>query len=108
MASQAAIDAVRIQLPEESKTLGITDALISSQLDSSSQTKTILFFLRAIAAKVASLESISESGSSRTTMFHQNLMAMITDWQSRSDAEDTRQGVSAPKLPGASRTSIRV
>lgn len=107
MASQAAIDAVRIQLPEESKTLGITDVLISSQLDSLSQTKTILFFLRAIAAKVASLESISESGSSRTTMFHQNLMSMITDWQARADQEDAMAGTTAPKKPGMSRTVVR-
>ena len=108
MADQAAIDSVKIQLPSEAAQFGITDTIIGSQLDSSTQTKTILFFLRAIAAKVASLESISESGSSRTTMFHQNLMAMITDWQSRSDAEDAQKDALLPKRPGASHTSVRV
>ena len=108
MASQAEIDAVKIQLPSEATALGITDALISSQLDSSTQTKTILFFLRAIASKVASIESISESGSSRSNNFHSNLMTMITDWQARSDAEDALLGNLPPKSPTTIRSINRV
>lgn len=108
MADQAAIDSVKIQLPSEAAQYGITDAIIGSQLDSTTQTKTIVFFLRAIASKVASLEDITESGSSRSTNFHNNLMAQIADWQARSDAEDAANGQTIPKAPGFSRTLNRV
>lgn len=108
MADQAAIDSVKIQLPSEVAQYGITDAIIGSQLDSTTQTKTILFFLRAIASKVASIEDISESGSSRSSNFHSNLMSMITDWQARSDAEDAVLGNLPPKMPGVSHRAVRV
>ena len=108
MASQAQIDAIRIQLPDESADLGVTDEIISAQVDTSTQTKTILFCLRAIAAKIASIEDIVESGSSRTVQFHDRIMAMITDWQARADAEDQFAGVAAFKTPAKSHTSVRV
>lgn len=108
MATQAEIDAVKIQLPDEADDLGVTDAIISSQIDSVGQTKTILFGLRAIAAKIASVEDVSESGSSRTVQFHNRVMAMITDWQARSDAEDTAAGNLPKKLNAKVYTGVRV
>lgn len=108
MATQAEIDAVRIQLPDEATDLGVTDTIINSEIDSVGQTKTILFGLRAIAAKIASIEDISESGSSRTIQFHNRIMAMIADWQTRSDAEDAATGKLPPKMNAKIHTSVRV
>lgn len=109
MADQAAIDAVKLQLPDEAIALGITDQVISGQLDSgTTQTKTILFCLRGLAAKIASVEDVQESGSSRTTRFHDRIMSMITDWQSRSDAEDAQLGNLPPKMPAKIHTAVRV
>jgi hypothetical protein len=107
MASAADIASVKIQLPEEAVTYGVTDEIISTQIDSVGVTKAILFGLRGIAAKVASIEDISESGSSRTVQFHNRLMAMITDWQSRADAEDASAGT-LRRQPGASHRAVRV
>lgn len=108
MASQAEISAVKVQLPDDPATYGITDDVINSQLSITTQTKTILFCLRGIAAKVAPVESISESGSSRTMNFHNNLMQQIADWQKRADAEDRQDGTLPPKGHGFSRTAVRV
>ena len=108
MATQAQIDAVRIQLPDESVDLGLTYTIIGSEIDSVGQTKAILFGLRAIAAKIASVEDISESGSSRTVQFHNRIMAMIADWQARSDAEDAATGNLPPKLNAKVYTGVRV
>lgn len=108
MASQAAIDAVKIQLPEIPEAYGISDSVIGSQLDQSNQTKSILFCLRAIAAKVAPIEDVSEAGSTRTMQFHARLMAMIADWQARSDAEDAKIGNLPPKLNAKTYTMVRV
>lgn len=109
MADQSAIDAVKLQLPDEASGLGISDAIISGQLDGgATQTKTVLFCLRGIAAKIASVEDVQESGSSRTTRFHDRIMAMITDWQARADAEDAQLGNLPPKMPAKLYTSVRV
>ncbi|AAN02077.1 gp23 [Mycobacterium phage Barnyard] len=89
MADQSAIDAVKLQLADEANDLGITDIAIGAWLDSGlSQTKTILAGWRAIAAKSAATEDVSESGSSRTVRLHERAVEMIRDWQARSDAED--------------------
>jgi hypothetical protein len=109
MATQAAIDAVKLQLPDLAETsLSIDDDVISGQIDSVGQTKSILFFLRAIAAKVAPIEDVTESGSSRTMQFHTRLMAMITDWQARADAEDAAAGNLPVKQHAHLRTAHRV
>lgn len=94
MAEQSAIDAVRIQIPDEALALGVSDSIIGNWLDSgTSQTKTILLALRAVAAKSASIEDISESGSSRTQRLNERVMSLIADWQARADAEDKQAGV---------------
>jgi hypothetical protein len=108
VADQATIDSVKLQLPEEASEFGITDDIISAQVDATNQTKAILFCLRAIAAKVAGIEDVSESGSSRTLQFHSRLMAMITDWQARADAEDQQAGTLPAKQRGVSHTAVRV
>lgn len=110
MASQAAIDSVKLQLPAESldTSIGITDSVISAQVDSNGETKTILFCLRATAAKIASIEDVSESGSNRTNRFHERLMAMIADWQSRADAEDAAAGNLPVKQNAKVHTAVRV
>ena len=52
MATQAAIDSVKIQLADEAADLGITDVTVGDWLDSGlTQTKAILYGWRAIAAK---------------------------------------------------------
>jgi hypothetical protein len=108
MATQAEIDAVKIQLPDEATDFGLTDTIIGSEIDSAGQTKAILFGLRAIAAKIASIEDVSESGSSRTVQFHNRVMAMIADWQARADAEDAATGKLPPKLNAKIHTGVRV
>ena len=81
MATSAQIDAVKLQLPDEAEAFGVTDQVINDYIDAgNSQTKTILFTLRAIAAKAASLEDISESGSSRTQRLHERVLELIRDW----------------------------
>lgn len=108
MASQAAIDSVKLQLPDVFGEYGITDQIISAQLDATTQTKAILFLLRALAAKVSPVEDVTESGSSRTTQIHARLMLMIADWQARADAEDTALGNLPPKMHARIYTSVRV
>ena len=109
MATTAAIAAVKIQLPDEAVALGLTDEIIGAQLDSGlSYIKTVLFALRAIAAKIAPIEDVVESGSSRTLNFHSRIMAMITDWQARADAEDAQLGALPPKMPVRIHTAVRV
>lgn len=89
MADPAAIAAVKVQLPDEAVTLGVTDAYIAALLDvPTTQTKTILASWRAIAAKTVMVEDVSESGSSRTSRLHENAREMITIWQARADMED--------------------
>ena len=107
MADQAAIDSVKLQLPDGLDTYGITDTIISTQIDSTTQTKTILFCLKAISAKIASIEDVSESGSSRTSRFHDRVMAMITNWQHLSDLEDEQLGNLPPKPNAKVYTIVR-
>lgn len=108
MADQAAIDAVKVLLPANPADYSLTDTIIGAQLDAGTQTKTVLFGLRAIAAKIASIEDVSESGSSRTHRFHERLMAMIADYQARADAEDKESGVLPAREHGASHRAVRV
>lgn len=64
MAQQSAIDAVKVQLPDEASPLGFTDDIIGAMLDSgSTQTKAILAGWRMVAAKTATYTDVSESGS---------------------------------------------
>jgi hypothetical protein len=89
VAEQTAIDSVKLQLADEASDLGFTDAMITNLLDSGlTQTKTILAGWRAIAAKSAATEDVSESGSSRTIRLHERAIEMIRDWQARADVED--------------------
>lgn len=109
MAEQSAIDSVKLQLPTEATALGITDAIIGAQLDAGvTQTKTILFALRAVAAKSAALEDVSESGSSRTNRLNERVMELIRDWQARADAEDAASGNLPVKQNARVHTSVRV
>lgn len=109
MATQAAIDSVKIQLADEAEELGIDEIVIESWLDSGlSETKSILAGWRAIAAKTVGTEDVSESGSSRTIRLHERAVEMVRDWQARSDAEDQQTGTLPAKQRGASRTFIRV
>lgn len=107
MATSAQIASVQLALPDEAATYGVTDAIIGAQIDATSQTKAILFGLRAIASKIASVEDVTESGSSRTNQFHSRLMAMIADWQLRSDAEDAAIGNLPVKQPAKLHTAKR-
>ena len=107
MATTAQIATVKLVLPDEAVSLGVTDDIISSQIDAVGVTKTVLFSLRAIAAKIASVEDITESGSSRTQKFHDRLMLMITDWQARADAEDMQTGTLPPKMHAKLHTATR-
>ena len=89
MASQGDIDAVKVQVIDEADSFGITDSVITAWLDSGlSVTKSILATWRAIAAKTAMVEDVSESGSSRNSRIHDNARAMVEIWQARADAED--------------------
>lgn len=89
MADQSAIDAVKLQLADEAEVLGVTDSVIGTWLDSGlTVTKTTLAGWRAIAAKSAATEDVSESGSSRTIHLHERAVEMVRDWQSRADYED--------------------
>lgn len=109
MATQAAIDSVKIQLADEADDLGIDDIVVESWLDSGlTQTKAILAGWRAIAAKTVGTEDVSESGSSRTIRLHERAVELVRDWQARADAEDQLSGTLPAKAHGASRTSSRV
>ena len=109
MADQSAIDSVKLQIPNEALALGITDEIIGSQLDSGvSQTKTILLMLRSVAAKSASIEDVSENGSSRTQRLNERVMTLIADWQARADAEDAAAGVIPFRGNAVSRRITRV
>ena len=109
MATQAAIDSVKIQLADEASTLGITDILIGNWLDSGlTQTKAILYGWRSIAAKTVGTEDVSESGSSRTIRLHERAAALIIDWQARADAEDQQTGTLPAKAAGKFYTAVRV
>lgn len=94
MASQTAIAAVQLQIPDEAEELGFDDDAIGVLLDSGlTQSKTILAVLRGISAKISSYEDISESGSSRTVQFFERVKQLIDLWQITVDKEDTASGV---------------
>ena len=109
MATQAAIDSVKIQLADEAADLGIDDTTVAGWLDSGlTQTKAILYGWRAIAAKTVGTEDVSESGSSRTIRLHERATALVIDWQARSDAEDQQTGTLPAKAAGKFYTAVRV
>lgn len=91
MAEQAAIDAVKKEIPDDSDTLfGLDDSTIGAFLDGGlSSTKATLASWRAIAGKLTMTVDVTESGSSRQlgTTFD-NAMKMVEYWQKLSDAED--------------------
>lgn len=96
MADQSAIDAVKLQIPDEAASLGFDDTAIGALLDGGlSSAKTILTVLRGMMAKAASLEDVSEAGSSRSTRFFDNLRQLIDVWQNVADKEDKTAGTNA-------------
>ena len=108
MATPAQIDAVKLQLPDEAEAFGIDDAVIDAQFNLGlSQSRVILFALRAIAAKSASLEDISESGSSRTQRLNERVLELIRDWTAVADKEDLATGTIA-KEGARIYTAVRV
>jgi len=89
MADQAAITAVRLQLPDEADDFGLTAEVVGSLLDGGlTQTKAILAGWRAIAAKASTIEDVNESGSSRTSRLPDLAQTQVTYWQSMADKED--------------------
>jgi hypothetical protein len=96
MASDTAINAVKLQLPDEAEELGYDSTAIGNLLDSGlSQSRTILAVLRGISAKASSFEDISESGSSRTSRFFDNIKQLIDVWTQAVKDEDLAGGVVA-------------
>lgn len=110
MATQAAIDDVKNQLPDEIITLGITDNMISAVIDSSSShIKTMLAVWQMIAGKVTTVVDVSESGSSRqNSVIFDRAKQMIDFWQSRSEVEDQKNNVLPIRAHGASLRAVRV
>lgn len=108
MADATAITAVRLQIPEEAEELGFNDEAISALLDSGlSQSRTILAVLRGISAKAASFEDVSESGSSRTSRFFDNIKSLIDVWTQTVKDEDLAAGT-VFKESARIYTSVRV
>ena len=108
MATEAAIKAVQLQIPDESEELGFDDAAISALLDSGlSQSRTILAILSGISAKASSFEDISEAGSSRTSRFFDNVKALIDFWNQKVKDEDLGTGTVA-KESARIYTAVRV
>jgi len=108
MASDAAIQAVKLQVPDEAEELGFDDAAIGNLLDSGlSQSRTVLAVLRGISAKASSFEDISESGSSRTSRFFDNIKQLIDVWAQTVKDEDLAAGTVA-KESARIYTSVRV
>ncbi|AEL97934.1 hypothetical protein CL65_gp026 [Mycobacterium phage Patience] len=94
MADQAAITAVKLQIPEEASDLGFDDAAIGSLLDSGlTQSKAILAVLRGMSAKAVGMAtSISENSSSRSINFFDNLRQLIDIWTKVVADEDVQAG----------------
>lgn len=108
MADAATVAAVKLQIPEEAEELGFDDNAISSLIDSGlSQSRTILAVLRGISAKASSFEDISESGSSRTNRFFDNIKQLIDVWTQTVKDEDLAQGTVA-KESARIYTAVRV
>jgi hypothetical protein len=108
VADAAVVTAVQLQIPDEAEELGYTSEAIGSLLDSGlSQSRTILAVLRGISAKASSFEDISESGSSRTSRFFENLRQLIDVWTATVEREDLAVGIKA-KEAARIWTSVRV
>lgn len=108
MAAEAAIAAVKLQVPSEAEELGFDDSAISALLDSGlSQSRTILAILRGISAQASSLEDISESGSSRSSRFFDNIKSLIDLWTQAVKDEDLAGGTVA-KESARIYTAVRV
>lgn len=96
MAEQAAIDAVKVQLPEEEilTSFGLDDATIGVLLDSGiTQSQVVLASWQSIAAKTATYTDVNESGSSRNlSALNANARQMVTMWQTQVDKELNASG----------------
>lgn len=98
MADVSAINAVKLQIPDEAASLGFDDATIGALLDSGlSFSKTVLTIVRGMLAKAASFEDVSESGSSRSSRFFDNLRQMIDVWQKVVDDEGLANNINTKK-----------
>jgi hypothetical protein len=110
MAGEAAISAIRLQLPDEADDFGLTTEVVGSLLDSGlSQAKVMLAAWRAIAAKAVTIEDVNESGSSRTSRLPDLAQTNLTYWQGISDKEDkaiSQDGAGRQRF--ASHTATRV
>ena len=108
MADASVVASVVLQVPDEATELGFDADAINALLDSGlSQSKAILAVLRGISAKSASFEDISESGSSRTVRFFDNVKSLIDYWQTQVDKEDVLAGTAA-KAGARIYTAVRV
>lgn len=108
MANATAINAVKVQIPDEAEELGFDDTAIGALLDSGlSQSRTILAVLRGISAKASSYEDVSEAGSSRTNRFFDNVKQLIDVWTATVKDEDLATGVVA-KESARIYTAVRV
>lgn len=108
MATPADISAVTLQLPDEAGELGFGSQEIGDLLDSGlSQSRTILAILRGISAKASSFEDVSESGSSRTSRFFENIARLIEIWTQTVKDEDLAGGTVA-KESARIYTAVRV
>lgn len=93
MADISAINAVKLQIPDEAASLGFDDTAVGALLDGGlSFSMTVLTVLRGMLAKAASLEDVSEAGSSRSSRFFDNLRQLIDVWQAVVNKEDTAAG----------------
>jgi hypothetical protein len=98
MATAAAINTVKMQIPDEAASLGFDDTAIGKVLDGGlSSSQTILTVLRGMMAKAASFEDVSESGSTRNSKFFDNLHRLIDVWQKIADKEDATTGTNKTK-----------
>lgn len=108
MAAETDISAVKLQVPDEAEELGYNDTAIGVLLDSGlSQSRTILAILRGISAKASSFEDVSESGSSRSSRFFDNIKQLIDVWTIAVKDEDLAGGTVA-KESARIYTSVRV
>lgn len=110
MATQAAIDSVLTQLPNEAASLGVTNEIIGDVIDEGlSESKTMLKVWKIFAGKVTTIVDISESSSSRSNgVFFDRAKQMIDYWQLRSDAEDKADDILPPRAHASSLRAVRV
>ncbi len=109
MATTAAIDAIKIQLPDEVEDMGVDDDVIAGFIDSGlSQNKTMLALWRVIAGKAATVTDVSEAGSSRSLPLFDRAKQMIDFFQNRSDVEDQQSETLPARVHGVSHTAVRV